>query len=143
MAQGIALGYSWNNIIWLCKQSRLETGGNSRGLVEGRNAFGLGCARTRDHLQVGCIENNDVGIGKYRTLWAGVRDRFKWDRHFNLDVYRKDESYADAVAAVYHPSSGYADSVRGVDDIPIKRVALTALLAALLGTFAVCKFLKY
>lgn len=141
--QGALRGYSASNIVWLCKQVRLETGGWSRGLLEARNPFGLGCAISRPHTQIGCLENADVGIGRYSSIWSAVADRYKWDEYFRTDRYARSKDYAEKVAAKYHPSPGYAAAVGSVDVDYMRKGLIKAGVYLLLGTLLVKLIMKW
>lgn len=128
---GLTKGYSIPNLVWLCKQVRLETGGWSNGLIQGRNPFGLGCALKRPNNQVGCIDNQDVGIGVYSSIWKAVQDRFAWDEYWGI---KAGEGYEASVSAKYHPSGSYAATVAAVDSRYMRRGMVKAAAILLLGT---------
>lgn len=136
---GLLKGYSMDNLVWICKQIRLETGGWSRGLIEGRNPFGLGCAKKRPNNQVGCIDNEDVGIGVYSSIWKAVQDRFAWDEYWKIEP---GEGYPERVAAKYHLSDTYARSVASVSGVYMRNGLMRALASILLGTIVVKYILK-
>lgn len=128
---GLSRGYGPQELTWICKQIRLETGGWSNGLIQGRNPFGLGCAQVRPNPQVGCIQNSDVGIGVYSSIWKAVQDRFAWDEYWGI---KPGDRYPADVSAKYHPSGSYASAVAGIDS-KYMRVGLAKAAAILvLGT---------
>ena len=135
---GLTRGYGPAELTWICKQVRLETGGWSNGLIQGRNPFGLGCAQVRPTSQVGCIENQDVGIGVYSSIWKAVQDRFAWDEYWGI---QPGATYAADVSAKYHTSSDYAASVASVDSRYMRQGMVKATAILLLGTIVANRLL--
>lgn len=117
---GLVNGYSWAAITWLIKQSYLETGGwTNRGTISDLNVFGMSRVLKRPTTQIGWRAiNNDETSGRYSSIWDSCRDRFMWDRHFDLNGRGDAEAYASAVGAVYHASAQYSDQISAVSSDP-------------------------
>ena len=113
---GLFKGYSLNNIKWLCKQFRLETGNGSSNVFKTyHNAFGMGCVQQRQHQQTGCyVAPNGENIGIYASIGDSVHCRFMWDAYWGFDTDKRSTGYAEAVSTKYHESATYMAAVNAV-----------------------------
>ena len=110
---GTALGYSSANMKWIYQQMCLETAfGESNGIINRNNAFGMSCVNVRENKQIGCERVSPVETqGVYKNLFDSVADRYMWDNYWGLDAYKRSDTYREDVSNIYHTSSAYADNV--------------------------------
>lgn len=127
-------GYSFANCKWIYKQAMLETGNlNSTGYNNDKNAFGMSVVRKRPTTQVGGRELSDGNtLGKYKSVFSSIKDRYMWDKYFKLDELKRSEDYPQRVSEKYHKSPAYASSVAGFDGTGYQNSLY--LLAALVPT---------
>lgn len=145
--QGLLRGYSWDNVSWMMKQIRLETGrGTSPGIQNDFNAWGMGCVTVRQSNQIGCrtLPNGET-LGKYRNVEDSVTDRFTWDDYKGIKGLRKSPAYPGEVNAQgYNPSGLYANAVHQVDGSDNRTVCYALGAIPFLGLLLVplMKYLK-
>lgn len=145
--QGLARGYSWDNVSWMMKQIRLETGrGTSPGIQDDFNAWGMGCVSVRPTNQIGCRSlPNGENLGKYASVEDSVSDRFTWDDYKGLKELRKSPAYPGEVNAQGYNASGlYSAAVHQVDDSDNRSVcyALGAIPVIGLLLVPIMKYLR-
>lgn len=144
-ALGLPRGYSRSNLEWMCKQVALETGwGESKGLLEDSNAWGMSRVRKRPTTQTGWRELADGNtLGSYANVTDSVRDRFMWDEYFNTSELRKDPGYPKRVAERYlQEKPGYLDSVDRLGGQDARTAGLALVAVPLVGLTASAILIK-
>ena len=142
---GMMYGYSSANMKWIYKQMLLETAfGESNGVINRNNAFGMSCVNVRQNTQIGCERVSPVETqGVYKNLFDSVVDRYMWDNYWNLDGAKRSDSYREDVSNIYHTSAAYADNVSATP-APGWTVAKTcAMVGVPLEILAIQKIWKY
>lgn len=122
VAIALLRGYDKQETIALLQQARLETG-NYTALHwwSDRNLFGMSemqNIRRRRRLRGVRLGPDGLYRAQFHTLPGSILDRMDWDEQNGV---QRGDSYLDSVAAVYHPSSGYADAVRNIDPTSVTR----------------------
>lgn len=112
-------GYSEENARWVFKQAAQETGHfNSQAFNEDNNAFGMSRVKKRPTTQTGWRMSGDGvnSIGKYESALSSFTDRWLWDKYYGINPKAPHEEYRAAVAAKYHTSPNYANSIDRTSD---------------------------
>lgn len=142
-ALALLRGYSKEETIVLLQQARLETGHyTAKHWWTDRNLFGMSEMRNvRRRRRLAGVRLGADGLyrAQFKTLPGSILDRMDWDAQNGIKM---GPTYLDEVAAVYHPSSGYAAAVRNIDRTSVTRAYWLSIAALPLSLIILSRWFK-